>query len=463
MMRVLLVNPPIYDFTAYDFWLRPYGLFRVAGRIAHCCSLCFFDFLVSRPRDAWGRGPYDSRAAAKPGAYADIPRRFRRYGRPRGEFRAYLAGQAPFDAVLIQTMMTYWYPGVREVIEDVRELAPRASIILGGVYATLVPDHARGLGADLVVRGSDLDPLWRRLSVEPRDGPPFQAPSRQGFGAMKITEGCPFRCSYCAAPLFWPEFTARPTDACLEEFRRLAGAGIRNIALYDDALLFRPGQGLLPFLEGVLGEGVPVALHTPNALHARLLTADLARRMVRGGFASFFIGLDSSAPAWQRATGGKVDAGDFIAAVGHLRRAGARSITAYVLAGHPDSDAGETEESIRFAHRHGARVLLSEFSPIPGTADGEKSRPWADLDEPLAHNKTAFVIRRLGDGGTDRLKRLARALNERLPGPSSPAAAGGVTGPRVCGSSPGASGGGAPRRTSRPETAGPGPGPGRRR
>jgi hypothetical protein len=29
--RILLVNPPIYDFSAYDFWLKPYGMPRVAG------------------------------------------------------------------------------------------------------------------------------------------------------------------------------------------------------------------------------------------------------------------------------------------------------------------------------------------------------------------------------------------------------------------------------------------------
>ena len=32
--RILLVNPPIYDFSAYDFWLKPYGLLRVAGYTA---------------------------------------------------------------------------------------------------------------------------------------------------------------------------------------------------------------------------------------------------------------------------------------------------------------------------------------------------------------------------------------------------------------------------------------------
>ncbi|MHC4639700.1 MAG: hypothetical protein ACYTBV_19715 [Planctomycetota bacterium] len=29
--RILLVNPPIYDFAAFDFWSRPYGLLSVAG------------------------------------------------------------------------------------------------------------------------------------------------------------------------------------------------------------------------------------------------------------------------------------------------------------------------------------------------------------------------------------------------------------------------------------------------
>ena len=53
-----------------------------------------------------------------------------------------------------------------------------------------------------------------------------------------------------------------------------------------------------------------------------------------------------------------------------------------------------------FAHRLGIRVMLSEFSPIPGTPDGEECRRWIDLDEPLRHNKTAFVAHRLGALGS---------------------------------------------------------------
>jgi hypothetical protein len=55
--------------------------------------------------------------------------------------------------------------------------------------------------------------------------------------------------------------------------------------------------------------------------------------------------------------------------------------------------------------------MLSEFSPIPGTPDGEQCRQWIDLDEPLCHNKTVFTAGYLGFAETNRLKLLCRQLN----------------------------------------------------
>ncbi len=412
-MRILLVNPPIYDFTAYDFWLRPYGMLRVAGRIRHASRLHFFDFLNSRQRDSWGRGSYPNQYIAKPKAFSDIPRRYRRYGKPREEFRQFLKKES-FDAVLIQTMMTYWYPGIREVIEDLRALQAQAKIILGGVYATLCPDHAQTLGADMVVEGFDLDPLWNILSIEPISGVPFWPEADQKYGVIKITEGCPFRCSYCASSLFRPEFSERTTAECLAELEQLVRIGARNIAFYDDALLYRPEKGLVPFLEGASRTGIPISFHTPNALNARFITDNIAQLMVKAGFTSFFIGLENRSDSWHGSTGGKVTREDFVAAVRHLRAAGARSITSYIIAGHPDSDIQSIEQTMTFAHENGTRVLLSEFSPIPGTEDGNKSTAWADLEEPLSHNKTAFAIRRLGPDRVNRLKDLSRSLNSQL-------------------------------------------------
>jgi radical SAM superfamily enzyme YgiQ (UPF0313 family) len=354
-MHVLLVNPPIFDFTAYDFWLRPYGMLRVAGRMQRACRLSFFNFLISKKTDAWGRGRFVSEEIQRPKPLSDVPRRFRRFGRPRSEFREFLSMHS-FDAVLIQTSMTYWYPGVQEVIEDIRELQPSAKIVLGGIYATLCLVHARSLGADLVIEGADLEPLWQLLSIAPEKGIPYCAADETGVGIIKVSEGCPFRCTYCSAPLLWPEFIERPTADCLNELHHLTMTGAKNIAFYDDALLFHSDQALSPFLDAVIKANVRVAFHTPNALNARFITPDLAQRMVRAGFAGLFFGLESSAASWQQSTGGKVYSDEFATATNHLRAAGAQSITTYIIVGHPDLDSRDVELSIHFAHQCGTRV-----------------------------------------------------------------------------------------------------------
>lgn len=405
-LNLLLVNPPIYDFTAFDFWLRPYGMLRVAGQL-RSCKLTVFDHLVSRKRDAFGRGRFDQQLVRRPAPLADIPRRFYRFGRPREDFRQLLLEQK-FDVVLVQTVMTYWYLGVREVIDDVRELQPHAKIILGGVYATLCPAHAASLGADQVVRGLDLKPLGLPLS----EGLPFWEGADREVGVLKITEGCPFQCTYCSVPFIYPNFTARALDVCLEELRHLDRLGARHVAFYDDALLFKTDRILIPFLEAILRENLTLSFHTPNALNARFITPEIARLMVRTGFKTFFLGFESSAYAWQRNTGGKVYSQEFADAVRTLREAGASLITAYIIIGHPDSEEQNVEASIRFAAEQGARVMLSEFAPIPGTPDGESCRAYTDLGEPLNHNKTAFTLRLLGEGTVNRLKALARATSE---------------------------------------------------
>ena len=59
--------------------------------------------------------------------------------------------------------------------------------------------------------------------------------------------------------------------------------------------------------------------------------------------------------------------------------------------------------------------MLADFSPIQGTADGEISQKWVDMNEPLMHNKTAFAIIMMGFDETNRLKDLQRQLNRSLP------------------------------------------------
>jgi radical SAM superfamily enzyme YgiQ (UPF0313 family) len=426
--RILLVNPPVCDFAAYDFWLRPYGLLAVAGQLRGQGHFRLFDYMDRQHpaitarkglrSDKWGRGRFYCERQRLPEPLRGIPRYFRRFGLPRDLFRRYLAGAGPFDFALVQTVMTYWYPGVREVVEDIRQAWPKAQIVLGGNYATLCPEHASHLGADLVVAGTDLKPLWCLLGLasDPEQPALWELYDTLASGALKLSEGCPFQCSYCSVPQVYGRFRPRPLGRALAELDLLINCGAKNIAFYDDALLFDTEKVLVPFLEHVVRRRTRVNFHTPNALNARFVTRRLAELMVRAGFKTFYLGFESASRHWQDGTGGKVYSEELARAVDYLRGAGAdpNDVTAYQILGHPNCDSQESEASMRFVHSLGIRGMLADFSPIPGTPDGQACRRWVDLDEPLQHNNTAFTIRRLGFDESNRLKDLQRRMNRQM-------------------------------------------------
>jgi hypothetical protein len=427
MPRILLVNPPIYDFSAYDFWLKPYGMLRVAGFLRGQADVRLFDYLdrlhplsagKNLRSDASGRGEFMAEDLERPQVFTSIPRRYHRFGLPRDAFRQFLRDEGPFDYALIQTVMTYWYSGVSEAIADLRAISPQTRIALGGVYATVCNSHARTLGADLVIDGLDLKPLWDFVKLAPREHemPFWDLYPRLNVGVLKLADGCPFKCTYCSVPQVYPTFQARPIERSLAEFDFLVSRGVEHIVFYDDALLYQPERILLPFLKEVLRRGAKVKFHTPNALNARFISPELAEVMVASGFNTVYLGFESNAYEWQKKTGGKVYSHELEDAVENLVAAGlpVEKISAYLIMAHPHNDQQNVEASMRFANATGIRVMLSEFSPIPGTPDGELCRKWINLDEPLMHNKTAFPLLTLGEPEVNRLKTLCKELNQGL-------------------------------------------------
>ena len=426
--RILLVNPPIYDFAAYDFWLKPYGLLSIAGYLRGKAEFQLFDYLdrlavydTAKKKiksDRWGRGRFLEEKIDHPECLSGIPRHFRRYGLTRRIFEDFLSEQKPFDFVLVQTMMTYWYPGVTEVIEDIRKYHPDAKIILGGNYVTLCPEHAEKLDADFLVYGTKLEPLWEYLDITPDMSQPglWEVYKTLKVGVLKLSDGCPFKCTYCAVPKVYGKFKARTLERSLDELELLVSLGAENIAFYDDALLFNAEKVLAAFLEQVIRRKIVVNFHSPNALNARFITKQLAEIMVRAGFKTFYLGFESHSQQWQKQTGSKVFSEELEQGTEHLLDAGAqaKNITAYQILGHPRSDIQQLEESMQFVNGLGIRGMLADYSPIPGTLDGELCKECVDINEPLMHNKTAFPIITMGFDESNRLKDLQRKLNRSL-------------------------------------------------
>jgi radical SAM superfamily enzyme YgiQ (UPF0313 family) len=133
--------------------------------------------------------------------------------------------------------------------------AAGATVIYGGIHATLYPDEAHDIGAaDAVVKG-DGDVVWQQVIADARagrlervyDGGRVEAghflrarwdllpPDRYMWASVQTVRGCPKHCSFCSV---WRTDGQTPrqrtADAIVDEIVDLRRRGFRFIALADD-------------------------------------------------------------------------------------------------------------------------------------------------------------------------------------------------------------------------------------
>lgn len=446
-MRVLLVNPWITDFAAFDLWAKPLGLLYAGGFLAargHEVRLidCMHRFqgpegYIGGGARPFGTGKFRREVLQKPPCLGHVPRQYCRYGIPVEMFRALVRSGPRPDVVLVTCVMTYWYQGAFEAVRFLRELLPGVPVALGGVYALLCADHARReSGADAVVaetRPSLIVTAVESLAGYAGDGPmpengfekwpdPLWALyDRLPAAVIMTSRGCPMRCRACAARLLSGGFERRDPAQAAASILRLAGRGVRDVAFYDDALLLEADRYAAPLFRELADAGAPVRLHTPNGLHVCGITPDLAALMKRAGVKTVRLGLETASDERARERySGKVSRGQFERAVGALLGAGfdPDDIGAYVLVGSPDQAPEEAYGTAEFSLSCGVKVRPALFSPVPGTEDFECAVRMGMLDagaDPLLHNNTLRTVALWGGGGAyDRFRRFVTEGNTRL-------------------------------------------------
>jgi len=409
--RILLVNPWIYDFKAYDLWMKPLGLLYVIALLRKNefevdyidCLDRYHPKMLERIKkmsrvDEFGRGKFYSEEINKPPAYQDIPRNYKRYGMPIKVFREIIDTIEKPDRIFVTSIMTYWYPGVFEAIKILKEYYPEVAIVLGGIYATLCFEHAkRYSGADIVIAGKaennlqNIIPVFKPISFDNLPYPAFDLYSKLDYACILTSQGCPFSCKYCAVPKLYPKFTSRDALSVITEIEHYENLGIRNIAFYDDALLANPH--FISMLDEIIIREIKLHFHTPNGLHPRFLTQETADKMFKAGFKTIYLSLESTDTEVRRSIDSKVTTQEFIAAVKYLENSGfAKSqIHAYLMIGMPEIPAKTIKESIDFVNNLGVAPHLTEFSPIPDT-DGFKRAGFNQDTDPLLHNNTIFPV-----------------------------------------------------------------------
>jgi len=394
--HVLLINPWIHDFAAYDFWAKPMGLLLIASLLRHHgISVSYIDCLdrfhpkapKSNPQARHGRGPYLKTRLPKPAGLDDVPRYFSRYGIKPQWLETDLRMQRPPELVLVTSLMTYWYPGVQDTINIIRSVWPQSPIVLGGIYARLCPDHARRRsGADLVAcepaeknllsmvghfTGCSIRPTFDPGNLDTFPYPALDLQSQMGYVPLLTSRGCPFNCAYCASRVLEPQRLLRSPASVVEEIRFWhATYAQRDFVLYDDAFLVNAEQHSIPVLEEIIKANLKIRFHTPNAVHIRGITEQTAWLMRKAGFITLRLGLETVEFDHRREIDKKVSAEEFKRAVGYLKKAGfeKKQVGAYLLAGLPDQELTAIEQSIHTVKQLGITPVLAHYTPIPQTA-----------------------------------------------------------------------------------------------
>lgn len=419
--HILLINPWIHDFAAYDFWAKPIGLLSIASILRmHGYQVRYIDCLdrfhpeTAHPSevDRFGKGHYLKRQIQKPEKLYDVPRNYSRYGIPERLVRKTIKESPRPEVVLVTCLMTYWYPGVIALIEIVRDMLPEVPVVLGGIYATLCHDHAvNHARADYVLSGESEAAVIevvnhltgfaseQQFSAHDLDTYPYPAFDLQfaiPYVPILTGRGCPFRCAYCACGFLNPTLRRRSSQHVIEEIAYWHEKySVLDFAFYDDALLIDADRHIIPILEGVLARGLDVRFHTPNALHIRSLSRDVARLLFRAGFKTIRLGLETALFHDRKAIDSKVGPGEFQRAVDDLRGAAftGEAIGAYLLHGLPGQDLAELEASVKMVKSCGVRPILAQYSPIPHTAlwpEAVRASRY-DLDsDPIFHNNSIF-------------------------------------------------------------------------
>ncbi len=426
--QILLVNPWIHDFAAYDFWIKPLGLLYLASYLRkNGYRISYLDCLdpnhplmqnrggVKSPkRKGAGQGQFHKEAIEKPYPLSGVPRKYNRYGIRPEVFREALEGIKKPGHILVTSMMTYWYPGVWEAIEEAKKIFPGVPVVLGGHYPALCPDHAKRSGADFVF-AERAETAWRKLIVEILGGgieyePDLDRPDSLPYPAFDLlnrpeqlpiltTRGCPYNCTYCASHLLNPGFRRRDPVRVADEIEHWRNTlGVRHYSFYDDALLADPEGMFIPLTEEIIRRKLDVRFHCPNGLHLNRIDQNTALLMRRSGFETIRFGFETSDAKRQKETGGKVRNEHLEAACRYLHEAGYKQeeIGIYLICGLPGQTAEEVAGSIRFVKACGAKPVIAEYSPIPGTAlwdESVRTSPYDIAGEPLWHNNTLLPCR----------------------------------------------------------------------
>ncbi len=418
----LVINPWVTDFKLYDEWMHPLGLYFLIDRLEKSgYTVNYFNCLQrsSKKRKKNSTGEFITHEIEKPQMFTHIRRKYKRYGVPDECLKEFLLQTAAPDLICVGSMMTYWLYGVSETIKCIRCVHPSTPLIAGGIGVKLFgsflkrenpdclfPEDVPGLLNSFHVDNHSLIAGFSRLEN------PLHAP-------VLTTLGCPLSCSYCASSILQPHFFKRSKHQIIDELLFMIDKfSVRDFSFYDDALLIDGYEVLCAIRTEVEKRGLQLRFYTPNGIHAKFITTQIAEIMHQLNFNTIRIGYESGNHKHRQQTADKASVNLIRDKIEILGNAGfkKKDIGVYLMAGLDNQSPEEFIREMRLLSSMGAQVKPVYISPIPGTSMFKKyALKFPQLhSDPHWHNDTFFITKLPGWSydEVENISNMARVLNQ---------------------------------------------------
>jgi len=212
---------------------------------------------------------------------------------------------------------------------------------------------------------------------------------KTGYFSINIstTRGCPFKCNWCAKPIYGNRYNVRSPEHVISELKLLAQmTSFDHVWFCDDIFGLKPGW-VQKFADLVNAEG----FHFRFKIQSRadlLLETNYVDALAKGGCEQVWMGAESGSQKVLDAMDKGISVEQISEATKRLRAAGIQPCF-FIQFGYPGEEAGDIEKTIRMIktlHPHDLGISVSY--PLPGTrfyenVKGElkEKTNWTDSDE----------------------------------------------------------------------------------
>lgn len=258
------------------------------------------------------------------------------------------------DRIYVTSLFSYSWRAVHEAVHFYKSKYPNVKVSLGGIYASLLPEHAALSGADEVHVGlypeaEDLMPAWDLV------------PEWDG-SILFASRGCVRKCGFCSVP----KLEGRPQDLKYA-IRHLIWPSHKRVILWDNNILGNANWAAI--FDELIEVGLEVDFN--QGLDARLITDKVAEKVARIKFQNLRLAYDYKGigPAVERAL-------ERLAAAGIDRR---RSVvyTLYNYVDDPENFKDRVEEIVSW----GATSYPMRFEPLTSLTKNAWVSPHWDRDK----------------------------------------------------------------------------------